>query len=141
MLVVDMKLFGRCARVECPCAHAAELEWSTDDLTTSSQQLWIDVDSVEVRSPIDEVINTGRRLGPAMMYVRSVGCGHRTIIGCGELFAAARNYRSGHDDEPTFSQLSGRIRRQMRFRCNHGMPVTHRHYDVFRLTLYIWFRI
>src|SRR5688572_28222309 len=36
ILDVHMKPLCQCARIERSCAHAAELEWSADDLTTCS---------------------------------------------------------------------------------------------------------
>src|SRR4029453_19039214 len=53
MLDVHMKLFSRGARIECPCAHAAEFERCANDLTASSQQWRVNVDRVELRPSID----------------------------------------------------------------------------------------
>src|SRR4030095_16867444 len=46
MLHIHMKPFSRCARIECPRAHAAEFERCAYDLTTRSQQRQVNVDPV-----------------------------------------------------------------------------------------------
>lgn len=61
MFDVDVQAFRRCIGVERAAAHAAELEWSADHLTASGQQRRIDVNGVELPSPIDEVVDAGRR--------------------------------------------------------------------------------
>src|SRR3989442_13109680 len=58
MLDVHMKPFSRCARIDCPRAHAAEFEGCADDLTTSSQQRQVNVERVELLSSNVEIINT-----------------------------------------------------------------------------------
>src|SRR5215212_6431682 len=69
MLNVHMKPFSQCTRIECPRAHAAEFERCADDLTTSSQQWRVNVDPIELRPTIDEIINTRRRPGSANVHI------------------------------------------------------------------------
>src|SRR5918993_1658150 len=68
-LCVHMQRLCGCAGIERSRAHATELERATDDLATSSQQRWVEVDPIEFRTSIDEVIDP-RRPRPADVDIR-----------------------------------------------------------------------
>ena len=131
ILDVHMKPLCQCARIDCSCAHAAELERAADDLTTSSQQRWVDVDPIKLPPSIDEVVNPRRRPRPTGVDISSIGSSHGTIVGFGQLLAAASMDRTRHDDEATLAQLSRGFLRQMRLRCDDAMPVARRHSTIF----------
>ena len=114
ILDVYMKPFRWCARIERSRAHAAQFEWFAYHLAASSQQGRVDIDHIKLRSSIDEVIYTRRRPGLAGVHISRVGSSDVTIIGIGELFAAATNDRAGHNNEADIAQLSGGVRRQIR---------------------------
>jgi len=113
ILDVHMKPFRRRAGIECSRAHAAEFERGADDLTTSSQQRPVDVDPVELRPSIDEIINPCRRPGPAGVHIGRVGRRYRVIVGTGKLFTASWNRGTRHDDKAKLAQLPGSFGRQM----------------------------
>src|SRR5882672_8791385 len=72
MFDIHMKLFGGCAGVQSPCPHAAQLERCADDLAASRQQRRIDVDVVELRPSIDEVVNTCRSPCSCSVNIRRI---------------------------------------------------------------------
>src|SRR4029079_8180017 len=96
---VHMQPFRRCAGIECPRAHTTQFERCADDLTTSSQQRRVNVDPVELRPSIDEIVNTCRGPGRADVYISRIGRGYRAIVSAGKLFASALNRRTRHDDK------------------------------------------
>lgn len=113
MLDVHMKPFSRCARIECPRAHAAEFERCAYDLTTRSQQRRVNVDRVELQPSIDEIVNTCRKSGPAEVHISRIGRRYRVIVNIGELLAAALNRGTRDDDKANLAQLPDSVGRQM----------------------------
>src|SRR4051794_24022702 len=60
-LDIHMKLLSRRAWFQRPGEHRAKFEWSTDDMAARSQHGAVDIQPVEFRPSIDEIVHACRR--------------------------------------------------------------------------------
>jgi len=126
-----VQVLGRLLRKHGSTEHRADLERTPQNLPTSVEQWRIDVNSIELRPPIDEIMNPEGRA--ALLTDRGIGVSHCSIVGVSQRGQFSGWQRSGHNAESVICKLAGRFHRQARPSCNSvAEEIVHCIYGNFR---------